>query len=309
MNNSKSAASNLFNRYIWLANTLYNSGALTYEEICRKWHNSGANSTKCEMTLRTFHNHRKAVLELFDIDIQCDKSNGWLYYIANSETVGNDSLRQWILSSLAVSNLVRESQDLRDKILLENIPSGLKFLPQIIEALRDRHPIEVTHFSFWRDAKYKIVLEPYCIKLFQQRWYVVGRNRELDSTRVYALDRFNDCHTLNESFDITEQFDGNLFFNEYYGVYVDSDIKTEQVMIETDKISMNYLRSLPLHPSQKEISSDDNHAVFEFTIRPTKDFIRELVNQSEFIKVLSPEWVVDQVNTTITKMAERQKRD
>lgn len=309
MSNSKTAASDLFNRYIWLANTLYNSAALTYEEICQKWNNSSTNTTGCEMTLRTFHNHRKAVLELFDIDIQCNKSNGWRYYIANDYAVGDNSLRYWILSSLAVNNLVRESQDLRDKILLEEIPSGLNFLPQIIEALRDRYAIKVTHISFWRDARYEIFLEPYCIKLFRQRWYVIGRNRELDMVRVYAFDRFTDCHTLAEKFDIPDEFDGKQFFDEYFGVYVDSDVKMERVVIEADKVAMNYLRSLPLHHSQQEIQTDDNKSILEFRLRPTVDFITEIVSRSKYIKVLSPQWVIDDVNATISKMAKRQKQD
>lgn len=309
MSNSKSAASELFNRYIWLANTIYNAGAITYDDICTRWRNSGANSTKCEMTLRTFHNHRKAILELFDIDIQCDKHNGWKYYIVNNDVIGDDSLRRWMLSTLAVSNLIRESKDLKDKILLEEIPSGLKYLTQIIEALRERNVIKVEHVSFWRDAEYSILLEPYCIKLFHQRWYVVGRNQELDSVRIYALDRFKNCNTLNLQFTIPNDFDSSQFFSEYFGVYLDDDIKLETVRIKVDKISMNYLRSLSLHKSQKEVVTKDEYAIFEYTIRPTKDFVNELVSMSEYVKVISPQWIANEVKEKLKKMTKRQDRD
>ncbi|GAB1359008.1 WYL domain-containing protein [Porphyromonadaceae bacterium] len=308
MSNAKSAASDLFNRYIWLANTVYNSGAITYEEICAKWRHSGANTTGCEMTRRTFHNHRSAILELFDIDIECDKHNGWRYYVANHHSVGNDSLRRWMLSTLAVNNLVRESKDLREKILLEEIPSGLNYLTQIIEVLRERNVIEVTHVSFWRDAQYTITLEPYCIKVFRQRWYVLGLNRELDSVRVYALDRFVNFQILPEQFEIPEEFNGEQFFNEYFGVYVDNDIPLEKVILEADKIQANYLRSLPLHYSQQEIETCKNHSIFEYTIRPTVDFINELVKMAATSKVLSPKWMADEIKSTIANMAKRQRK-
>lgn len=307
MSNAKSSASDLFNRYIWLASLVYNAGAITFEDICEKWRYSGANSTGCEMTRRTFINHRNAILELFDIDIQCNKHNGWKYYIANDDIIGNDSLRQWMLSTLAVNNLIRECKDLRDKIILEEIPSCLNYLTQIIEALREHYVIEVKHVSFWRDAQYKINLEPYCLKLYRQRWYIVGRNQELDSIRIYALDRFIECRTLCDQFDIPADFIGKLFFKEYFGVYVDSGVKLEKVQIRVDRVHTNYLRSLPLHSTQTEIESDCNNTIFEYTLRPTVDFISTMVEMAEYSKVLSPQWISAEVRATISRMAKMQK--
>jgi predicted DNA-binding transcriptional regulator YafY len=51
----------------------------------------------------------------------------------------------------------------------------------------------------------------------------------------------------------------------------------------------DYLRTLPLHHSQREISSNNDSVDFSLDIRPTPDFIGELISYGESLKVLEPE--------------------
>ena len=78
---SKDNMSNLFNRYVWLVDTIYRRGRITFEEINERWMRSQLNETGDEIPLRTFHNHRKAIEQMFDINIECDKRDGYVYYI------------------------------------------------------------------------------------------------------------------------------------------------------------------------------------------------------------------------------------
>ena len=68
--------SKTFNRYIWLLNILLQRKKLTLEEICEEWNKSylGDNTP---LSKRTFHQHRNAIEELFDVSIICDTSNGF----------------------------------------------------------------------------------------------------------------------------------------------------------------------------------------------------------------------------------------
>lgn len=281
ISSSKTAVSDLINRYIWLVTTIQYAKSITFEDICKKWEVSSANTSHCKLTLRTFHNYRHAIAELFDIDIKCDKHNGWRYYLDDDFTKDN-SLKQWILSSLSVSNIVRESQELQSCILLEDIPSGVTYLPQILEAIRDHNKIHATHVSFWRDAQYEVELEPYCVKIFKRRWYVVGFDTIKQGIMTYALDRLLDCITLPEQFENPTDFDAKAYFADYYGVYVDSTVSIHKIVLKAEEVTGNYLRSLPLHHSQKEVEKN----IFELHLRPTKDFLQELHSMDEFITVL-----------------------
>ena len=134
-------AKNYFNRYVWLIDTIQRHGHISREEIERLWLRSPLNEFGERLPERTFHNHREAILETFGIEIKCDRSLG--YYIANNEDVGGDGIRQWLLESLSMNNLLNESKDMRDRILFEQIPSSKKWLSVIVNAMRDGKAIEL----------------------------------------------------------------------------------------------------------------------------------------------------------------------
>ena len=59
-------SSNVFHRYIWLADTIYRAGRITIAEINRRWLHNNMSEGK-PIPLRAFHKHREAVEEFFDI--------------------------------------------------------------------------------------------------------------------------------------------------------------------------------------------------------------------------------------------------
>lgn len=86
MNYRGEMGKDLFNRYIWLVDTIYQVGKITFEEINERWVCSEMSGGE-EIPLRTFHNHRKAIEELFDINIECNKRGGYYYYIENQDDI------------------------------------------------------------------------------------------------------------------------------------------------------------------------------------------------------------------------------
>lgn len=157
-------AKNLFNKYIWLINTIYRAGKITFEEINARWLR---NDMSCgeEISLRTFHNHRRAIEEMFDINIECNRRDGYNYYIENVEDIEKNSVKNWLLNSFAINNLINESHRLKRRILFEDIPSGKQYLNSIIDAMQDNRSIEITYQSYWKDEPNSFIIEPYCLKV------------------------------------------------------------------------------------------------------------------------------------------------
>lgn len=129
---SKDTTSNLFNRYVWLVDIIYRRGKITFEEINEYWQRSLLNLDGEDLPLRTFHNHRQAIEQMFDINIECDKRNGYKYYIENTDDMERGGVRSWLLNTFAVNNLINESHKLKQRILFEKIPSGQMHLTSII---------------------------------------------------------------------------------------------------------------------------------------------------------------------------------
>lgn len=97
--NSKDSTSNLFNRYVWLVDIIHRQDNITFEEINEYWLKSSLNINGDDLPIRTFHNHRKAIEQMFDINIECDKKNGYKYYIENSDDIEIEGVKSWLLNS------------------------------------------------------------------------------------------------------------------------------------------------------------------------------------------------------------------
>lgn len=292
---SKGNAAMLFNRYVWLVDTIYRAGRITFEEINERWRRSSLNETGEELPLKTFHNHKNAIQQMFDINIECNRKGGYIYYIEHAEDMEQGGVRTWLLNTFAVNRLINESHHLKRRILFEEIPSGQRFLTQIIEAMRDGRTIEMTYQSFWNDTPHTFEVAPYCVKVFRQRWYVVACGTNDDRLRIYALDRIQDLRMSEHLFVLPDDFDPQAYFADSFGVVVDGNCKPEQIRVRVAGIQRQYIRTLPLHSTQKETEISEDSSVFEYRLRPTFDFLQELLthaaNTDGQIEVLEPQWL------------------
>jgi len=289
-------AASLFTRYIWLTDVIYSAGKITREEIDRRWAHSAHNEEhSSRIPERTFHRWRIGVEQTFGLIIRCDKSQGSVYYIENVEEINNSETYQWMLRTFAVTNLVQESQRMQDKILLEDMPSDARFLLPIMEAIRDGHVLSMTYQRFDAKEAHTFEVEPYCMKVFKQRWYMLGRSSvHPDELRVYSLDRVQAIQVLDKTYSIPKRFDAETYFSDYYGVWT-GDEKAEKVVIRVTAAAANYLRSLPLHHSQKEMERKEDYSQFEYWIAPSYDFVQELRTHGANLQVLSPQWLADKM--------------
>ncbi len=281
-------AKDMFRRYIWLVDTIYRAGKITFEEINDKWQRSPLGDGE-ELPLRTFHNHRAAIEDMFDINILCDKRDGYKYYIENADDIEKGGVRSWLLNTFAVNNLINESHHIKHRILFESIPSGQNYLAPLIEAMRDGVTVEITYRNFWKEKEATFEVEPYCVKVFRQRWYLVARNIGFDALRIYSLDRILGLRQTDNRFSYPQDFDPEGYFYNSFGIIVDEDYPAQTVRIKAYGTKAKYIRSLPLHHSQNEVETGDDYAVFEYFLSPSYDFRQEILSHGDEVEVLAPE--------------------
>ena len=267
----------LFSRYVWLLETIHRAGKITFEEINARWLRSELSGGET-LSLRTFHHHRDAIEELFDINIECIKRGGYCYYIEDTEELEKGCVRKWLLNSFAVDNLIVESRKLKSRILLEEVPSGKRYLIPLIEAMRDGMIVEVDYQSFRQQVPANFEIEPYCLKLFRQRWYVVARSPHYNRVMIYSLDRILDLEVSEKTFYYPEEFNPQSYFDACFGIVADDDIGIETVQLKVYAPQDKYFDALPLHHSQRTVEVTEGHTVYEYRIRPTYDFVQELLS-------------------------------
>ena len=301
-------AKNLLNKYVWLVETIYKAKKISFKEINKRWLDNDLSEGK-EMSIRTFHKWRQYIEEMFGIIIENETGGQYRYYIENAHELSNGSLRSWLFNTLTVSNLMMDSAIIKDKILFEEIPDGEQYLPVIIEALKYNTILEMTYKSFFRDEANTFTVEPYCIKAFKQRWYLVARSPYYEKIMIYALDRVHQLEPTAIHFDYPEDFKAKDYFDECFGIIANAKCKVETVKLKVSAGQANYLRSLTLHQSQKEIERNDEYSIFTVRLRPTFDFQQEILSMGSDIEVLAPRWFRDEVAEISKHMWNKYKND
>lgn len=304
-------ALSLLNKYVWLVDTIYKHKYISFEKINELWLDDERNEG-LEIPKRTFHTWIHEVEEMFGLVILCERKGGYNYYIENAEEIKQGGLRNWLLNTISTSNLLMDNQQLKDRILLEEVPSVKDYLEPIIKAMKSNLILKVTYQSYWRDESSTFELDPYCVKLFKQRWYLVGKSAHYHQVRVYAVDRIRDLSLTDKKFKMPKKFDPAAFFEDFYGIIAHEQPKVEIVRLKVSSFQSNYLRSLPLHPSQKEVEIGKEYSIFELRLCPEFDFQQEILSKIPEIEVLEPQWlreeIAEKVKAMIVKYTKKVKK-
>lgn len=286
--------------------------SLTFQEISELWKESGLGYGE-EMPLRTFHNHRNAIKDIFDVYIECDRKNDYRYYIDEPGRLRGNNLRGWLVSSYATLNQIQVDCRLEERIIFEDIPSGQTWLTRIAEAMRYDQVLCITHQGFGKPEPSTFEIEPYCLKVVKRRWYVLARspyyserNKEMgvnpsDVYYTYALDRIQDIQETGKTFHMNKDFDVNRYFEGCCGVITSNEPLQRIVLLAYGGFA-DYLRTLPLHESQHEIESDDESTLFEYHLKPTLDFYQCVLAMGEQVEVLEPESVRNEMRNFVQNM-------
>lgn len=305
-------SANLFGRYVWLMDILRRYKRLTFQEINELWQESGLGYGE-KLPLKTFHNHKKAIKDIFDVYIECDRKDGYRYYIDEPERIEGNNLRNWLISSYATLNQIQADNKLEDRIIFEEIPSGQTWLTCIADAMRRNHVLSIMHQGFGKPEPSTFEIEPYCLKVVKRRWYVVARspyyserNKEQgvkpsDVYLVYALDRISDIQDTGKTFKMKKDFDVHSYFEGCCGV-ITSNESPQKIVLRAYNGFADYLRTLPLHESQREIGSDDESTLFEYHLKPTFDFYQLVLAQGDQVEVLEPDPVREEMRNFAQNM-------
>ena len=298
-------AKNYFRSYIWLLETLRSRGRLTLAEIKDLWMHSSVNEEGRELATRTFANHVSSIADIFGIDIVCDRRDN-TYRIDNGDALDGSGVREWMMEALSINNLINESAGLRTRILFESVPSSHKFLSVVIRAIKEGRMLEVNYRGFEMDGPQDFLLEPYCLKEYKRRWYLFACKHGIDrKPHNFALDRMNSAAVSDKAFTIPKGFDAEEFFSTRYGVLKYDGEKPEVIRLRVVARQANYLRSLPLHPSQVEEEREADHSVFRYYLAPNFDFIHDVLYYGDDVEVLEPAGLTRSLGAIAGKMNDK----
>lgn len=282
-------------KYIWVVKTIHHAGRITLKELNEKWRANVDLSRGDDLPRQTFDRWKSGILDLFGILIDCEQRGGYHYYIANPKELSEGKLRTWLLNTYGTAETLSSNLSIHDRILTENIPSSQDHLSTVLEAMKSNNMLHITFKAFTMKEPKRFLVEPYCVKMSAQRWYMLARNTEHKNLRLYSLDRIETVEISNTRFVLPDDFNAKDYFAEFFGIVLDESVPLQTIILRADKYHQNYMRTLPLHPTQREIFACDDYADFELKLRPTYDFYMKLMSFGNMIKVLEPKTLQEEI--------------
>jgi predicted DNA-binding transcriptional regulator YafY len=243
-------------------------------------------------TVRTFQRDLNDIRSIYDIDIQFDRSRK-VYYI-DSEGYQEAFVR--IMEAYDTFNALSITDRLSDFIHFENRrTTGTENLYGLLHAIKNRLRISFIYHKYWENEATNRILEPYALKEFRNRWYLVGNDVSKNQIRIFALDRMRDLNISRQTFVQNQKFDVNDYFRDCFGIISPGHQKAEEVFLSFTPDQGKYIKSLPLHHSQQVLADNQQEVLIKLKLVVTFDFIMELLSHGTDVKVIQPQSLIDEI--------------
>lgn len=286
---------------LWIVNMLQKYGRLKLSELSQYWLEDTDISRGVMLGRRTFFNYRLAIQDMLGIVIECDKPTN-TYYIKMQD---DNALSNWLVSSFNVGQLVTDRQEVRNRILLDAPPSGMEHFSTIVESFRRNCCLRVTYQKFDGMEPYDCHLQPYCLRIHQHRLYLLAVKNHGTHPVTFALDRMKQVELLrDDAFAPADGFSAQEYYRNSYGIWTQEG-EVPELRLRAYGNERNYLRTLPLHASQREVMATADYSDFVLTCYPTRDLLLHLLSHGQGLEVLAPDSLRQEMAQEVRSMMER----
>ena len=245
---------------------------------------------------RTFQRDRDNIRSLYNIDILFDFSKK-VYYIDFEE---QPEANERILEAFDTFNALNLTDRLSKHIHFEKRkPQGTEHLYGVLHAIKNQIQIKFVYQKYWEDELTERIVEPYALKEFKNRWYVLSKVLGDDKIKSFALDRLTDLEILNKKFNFPKDFDVNEHYRYCFGIISPNGHQPEDVILSFNAFQGKYIKSLPLHDSQQILIDNEHELRIQLKLFITHDFFMELLSFGENLKVLKPQSLIDDLKSTV----------
>lgn len=289
-------------RYIHIIKMLRNK-PLRFNDILNNLEVQGeVDACNYTITIRQFQRDINDIRELYNVDIKFDRS--LMAYSINFDEGSEMDIR--IFEAFDTFNALNVTDRISSHIHFENRrPQGTDNLYGILHAIKNGLEIGFTYTKFWDNKSSERRVQPYALKEFKNRWYVVSNDLKDNQIKVFGLDRLTDLEITKKRFEISNSFDVNEHFKYCFGIISPNTQKPEDVVLSFTSYQGKYIKSMPLHHTQLVLVDNEEELRIKLRVFITEDFIMEIISHGERVKVIEPKSLVKEIRSIHEAAVER----
>jgi proteasome accessory factor B len=293
-----------FKRYLYVIDRLRSrpcSFIELQEHVMHKLEQDDIDST-FEYAIRTFERDKKDIETLFGIVIKYNRKDKT--YAIDEDEIEDQSITRMI-DAFSIHHALQEGNKLSPSVFLEKRKSlGTEHIYGIIHAIQNLYLLEFTHRKHWEDCSTQREVKPIAIKESQQRWYLVALDKKDDTVKTFGLDRITDLKITDTKF---KPISYNVEKEFKHALGVETYAPAEKVVLEFSNKQGNYIKTFPLHESQRIVEETNDTVLLEIYIHTTNDIIMELLKYGRNVKVVAPKSLVATMKERIAEMEDLYK--
>jgi predicted DNA-binding transcriptional regulator YafY len=280
-------------RYSLVINCLRKAPA-TFEEIQKFLSiQSDIDEEKYTMSKRTLQRDINEIASLYDIEIASNRSTK-NYEIIEDE---NDDRNERLMESFEIFSALNWSKNLKNHLIVEKRrPLGTEHMHGLLHAIKNQFQVQCNYEKYWdsQGVKSQRTLLPLALKEARNRWYLIAQDLVDAVVKTFGLDRISNLELSHTKFKYPSEYDIDEQFKDAFGI-ISTEKEAQKVVLELSIAQANYIKSLPLHHSQKIISENESTCTIQLYLRPTYDFVMELMSMGKEVKVIEPQKLQEEI--------------
>ncbi len=242
---------------------------------------------------RTLQRDIKEIRNVFGIDIEYSKTNKG-YFISQSETENMNFQR--MIEAFDMFNSLNLAQDLTPFIHLEKRrPQGTENLYGLLHAIKNNLKIKFTYQKFWEEESSQRLAEPYALKEFKNRWYIMAKDSNNNIIKSFALDRLTTLEITNQTYQYPDKYSIEQSYRYCFGIISPNDEEPQDIILSFDPFQGKYIKTLPLHETQQVLVDNDEETRIKLKLYLTHDLFMELLSFGDNMKVIEPKSLADEI--------------
>jgi predicted DNA-binding transcriptional regulator YafY len=250
-----------------------------------------------EKAKRTIQRDFDAIRSIYNIDIRFDFRRG--VYVLDLDENQEKNLR--MVEALDLFNAMKVTENISGIIHFEKRrPQGTENMNGLLHAIQNRVQIKFSYSKYWENEATQRIAEPYALKEFKNRWYLVALDQKDHRIKTFALDRLTELEITKRKFQHPQKFDVNEYFKHCFGIITSDSEEPQEIVLSFEPFQGKYIKSLPLHESQEVLVDNEHEVRIKLNIFVTHDFLMEILSHGENVKVIQPAGLIDQLKSIYT---------
>ena len=171
---------------------------------------------------------------------------------------------------------------------------GMEHFTPLFNAIRKKTTLELRYQSFKMQEPRTLIVHPYYLKQYNNRWFLFCCNGDHTNLSNYPLDRILSVKLAHVPYRET-RIDFDEYFSDMIGVSRKDGQQSEVVILRYPKDQYKYVATKPWHGSQKVLEENNDYVIVQLDVILNYELEQQILSFGDYVEVIAPKSLRDKI--------------